>query len=50
MKFRGKLVDQNDLINALKNGDIAYAGLDVADPEPLPVDNPLNHLPNCGKN
>lgn len=44
---RGGVVDQNELIHALKNGEIKAAGLDVTSPEPLPTDSPLFHLPNC---
>jgi lactate dehydrogenase-like 2-hydroxyacid dehydrogenase len=44
---RGGLVNQNDLFQALKNGTIYAAGLDVTTPEPLPTDNPLLSLPNC---
>ncbi|WP_447969804.1 D-2-hydroxyacid dehydrogenase [Nitrospira sp. M1] len=43
---RGKSVVTNDLISALKHGDIAAAALDVTDPEPLPKDNELWRLPN----
>jgi len=43
---RGGLVKQDDLIDALKKGDIAGAGLDVTDPEPLPDSHPLWKLPN----
>ncbi len=44
---RGGVVDQNALITALKEGTIAYAGLDVTTPEPLPADSPLLELPNA---
>ncbi|OGA02021.1 MAG: hypothetical protein A3H35_06615 [Betaproteobacteria bacterium RIFCSPLOWO2_02_FULL_62_17] len=43
---RGGLIDQAALGEALKNGTIAAAGLDVTDPEPLPPDNPLWGSPN----
>lgn len=43
---RGPLVVQAALIAALEAGTIAGAGLDVTDPEPLPADSPLWHLPN----
>ena len=43
---RGPVVDQEALIEALRNGVIAYAGLDVTTPEPLPADHPLLSLPN----
>lgn len=38
---RGASTVTEDLIAALENGDIAGAGLDVTDPEPLPEDHPL---------
>jgi lactate dehydrogenase-like 2-hydroxyacid dehydrogenase len=44
---RGGVVDQEALIEALKNGTILAAGLDVTTPEPLAVDHPLLALPNC---
>jgi phosphoglycerate dehydrogenase-like enzyme len=43
---RGKSVVQADLVDALKSGRIAGAGLDVTDPEPLPADHPLWKFPN----
>jgi phosphoglycerate dehydrogenase-like enzyme len=43
---RGGVVDQDALIAALQDGEIAYAGLDVTTPEPLPADSPLLALPN----
>lgn len=43
---RGKLVKEADLIEALKNGLIAGAGLDVFEDEPLPVTSPLWEMPN----
>jgi phosphoglycerate dehydrogenase-like enzyme len=43
---RGKSVVQEDLVAALMSGQIAGAGLDVTDPEPLPADDPLWKLPN----
>lgn len=43
---RGGLTDQVALAQALKEGWIAGAGLDVTDPEPLPSDNPLWDCPN----
>lgn len=43
---RGGLIDQAALGEALKNGTIAAAGLDVTDPEPLPPDHPLWGSPN----
>jgi D-2-hydroxyacid dehydrogenase (NADP+) len=43
---RGKIVKTAALLDALKSGRIAGAGLDVVDPEPLPSDNELWTLPN----
>jgi glyoxylate reductase len=44
---RGAVVDTDALINALAEGGIAGAALDVTDPEPLPPNHPLYQLPNC---
>lgn len=43
---RGALVDEEALITALQNGEIAGAGLDVFAAEPLPASSPLTQLPN----
>jgi lactate dehydrogenase-like 2-hydroxyacid dehydrogenase len=44
---RGPVVDPDALYNALVTGQIAYAALDVTEPEPLPDDHKLLTLPNC---
>jgi glyoxylate reductase len=44
---RGPVVDNDALYNALSAEKIAYAALDVTDPEPLPSDHKLMMLPNC---
>jgi len=43
---RGPIVDEAALIAALDIGQIAGAGLDVYDVEPLPADHPLRSVPN----
>lgn len=43
---RGKLVDEEALITALKDASIAGAGLDTTTVEPLPEESPLWSLPN----
>ncbi|MDX1484723.1 MAG: D-2-hydroxyacid dehydrogenase family protein [Alphaproteobacteria bacterium] len=42
---RGPIVEEAALIDAIKNGGIAGAGLDVFDVEPLPADHPYRTLP-----
>ena len=44
---RGPIIDPNALYRALKDGKIAAAALDVTDPEPIPMDDPLLTLDNC---
>ncbi len=44
---RGPVVDLDALYHALKDGRIFAAGLDVTDPEPLPLDHPLYTLDNA---
>ena len=44
---RGPIINENDLIEALKDEKIAGAGLDVYDIEPLPQDHKLRFLPNA---
>ena len=43
---RGGLIDESALLKALREGEIAGAGLDVFEPEPPEHENPLLHLPN----
>lgn len=43
---RGRHVDTGALVDALRDGRIGGAGLDVTDPEPLPDGHPLWTLPN----
>ena len=43
---RSSVVDDDALINALSNGTIAGAALDVFDEEPVPLDSPLWDTPN----
>jgi D-isomer specific 2-hydroxyacid dehydrogenase, NAD binding domain len=42
----GRCVVTDDLITALRSGQLAGARLEVADPEPLPPDSPLREMPN----
>ena len=44
---RGPIVDTDALVEALGDGVIGGAALDVTDPEPLPSDHPLLRFPNC---
>ena len=44
---RGPIINENDLIDALKEEKIAGAGLDVYDMEPLPQDHKLRFLSNA---
>ncbi len=43
---RGASVVTEDLVEALENGKLGGAGLDVTDPEPLPASHPLWQAPN----
>ena len=44
---RGPVVDQAALFEALRDGQIFAAALDVTDPEPMAPDDPLLTLENC---
>jgi phosphoglycerate dehydrogenase-like enzyme len=44
---RGAIINENDLVEILKDDKIAGAGLDVFDKEPLPQDHKLRFLPNA---
>jgi lactate dehydrogenase-like 2-hydroxyacid dehydrogenase len=44
---RGGVVDSEALYQALAHGQIAYAALDVTEPEPIPLNHPLLSLDNC---
>ena len=44
---RGPIVNEDDLIIALSTNEIAGAGIDVYDKEPLPENNKLRFLPNA---
>ena len=44
---RGQIINENDLIEALKDEIIAGVGLDVYNKEPLPQDHKLRFLPNA---
>src|SRR5690606_23712029 len=43
---RGAIVDEAAMIDALRNGPLAAAGVDVFTDEPLAADSPLRSLPN----
>ena len=44
---RGPVIDHAALADALRSGRIFAAALDVTDPEPIPMDDPLVGLDNC---
>jgi phosphoglycerate dehydrogenase-like enzyme len=44
---RGAILDEDALVEALRDGPLAAAGLDVFSEEPLPADHPLRSLPNA---
>jgi glycerate dehydrogenase len=46
---RGRVVNNTDLYNALESGEIAGAGLDVLEDEPLRLTNPLSKIKDSGK-
>jgi D-3-phosphoglycerate dehydrogenase len=43
---RGPIVEEAALVEALRSGHLAGAGLDVFDREPLPADHPFRSLDN----
>ncbi|HLP00664.1 MAG TPA: phosphoglycerate dehydrogenase [Opitutaceae bacterium] len=43
---RGGIIKETALVEALKSGKVAAAGLDVYEEEPLPADHPFRQLPN----
>ena len=43
---RGQTIDHAALVAALSSGQLAFAALDVTDPEPLPPESPLWEMPN----
>ena len=44
---RGSAIDEAALANALQEGEIACAAIDIMQTEPLPQESPLWKLPNC---
>ena len=43
---RGPIVDERAMLDALRNGRLGHAALDVYDAEPLPADHPLRGMDN----
>ena len=43
---RGNLIKTDDLIAALRSGQVSAVALDVTDPEPINTDNPLLKMEN----
>jgi D-3-phosphoglycerate dehydrogenase / 2-oxoglutarate reductase len=41
---RGRLIETDALVDALRSGHVSGAGLDVTEPEPLPEDHPLRKM------
>ncbi len=46
VSISGPVIDHDALVSALQAGQLAGAGLDVTDPEPLPVDHLLLQMSN----
>ena len=44
---RGGVMDENAVAQALKEGKLRYAGIDVLETEPMAQDNPLCGIENC---
>src|SRR5262245_9308964 len=44
---RGAVIDQDALVDVLRDGPLSAAGLDAFTDEPLPGDHPLRALPNA---
>ena len=44
---RGPIIDEDALVETLREGRIHRAAIDVFDTEPLPADHPLRSLPNA---
>ena len=45
---RGGIINQEDLVEAIQSGKVAYAGLDVYEKEPLPGNSELRGMQNLG--